>query len=339
ADHLGIDFPLRHRAHADADASRSVFLALRERLASLPVWMLQELERLMNGADWSLASLVHEVLDELPRVDLTAGLAADVLSPPEEIAKPLNGGREAVITEQEVVSLLRQAGQLDGFFPEFERRPDQERMAVAVNRALGERKHLVAAAGTGTGKSLAYLVPTALYALRRCEGVVVSTDTIGLQEQLIEKDLPVVQALLEGVESEPLRVASLKGRRNYLCLQRWTTMRHSAAATKEDARLHARILVWLRQTQTGDRAELNLHSSADAAWGRLAAENVPCLQTVWPFVKNGTCFLYRAKKRADAAHILVVNHALLLSDVATGGHVLPPYTHLILAEDHNLEHH
>jgi DNA polymerase-3 subunit epsilon/ATP-dependent DNA helicase DinG len=209
-------------------------------------------------------------------------------------------------------------------------------MAAAVNRALAGRRHLLVEAGTGTGKSLAYLVPAALQALRRGERVVVSTDTIGLQEQLIEKDLPVVQALLDD-ESEPLRVASLKGRRNYLCLQRWTAARHSAAASKEDARLHARILVWLRETQTGDRAELNLHSSSDAAWSKLAAENVPCLQMVCPFVKNGTCFLYRAKKRADAAHVLVVNHALLLSDVATGGHVLPPYDRLIIDEAHNLE--
>jgi predicted DnaQ family exonuclease/DinG family helicase len=337
AAHLGISFPLRHRAHADAEASRTVFLALRERLAELPVWMLQELERLMNGADWTLSGLVREVLAEKPDTDLAAGLTSELVAPPEEIGKPLNGGRDAQLTDPEVVALLQQAGRLTDFFPEFERRPDQERMAAAVNRALSGRRHLVVEAGTGTGKSLAYLLPAALHALRRNERVVVSTDTIGLQEQLIEKDLPVVQTLLEGRESEPLRVASMKGRRNYLCLQRWTAARHTAAASKDDARLHARILVWLRQTQTGDRAELNLHSSADAAWGKLAAENVPCLQTVCPFVKNGTCFLYRARKRAEAAHILVVNHALLLSDIAIGGHVLPPYDSLIIDEAHNLE--
>ena len=337
AGRLGIECPRRHRAYADADASRTVFLALRDTLAGLPAWMLEELERLMNGADWTLSGLVREVLAEKPGTDLSAGLTADLLAHPEEIGKPLSGGRQVQVAESEVVSLLQQAGRLSRFFPEFERRPDQERMAVAVNRALGQRRHLVVEAGTGTGKSLAYLVPAALHALRRGERVVVSTDTIGLQEQLIEKDLPVVSALLEGVVEEPLRVAALKGRRNYLCLQRWTAMRHAAAASKEDARLYARILIWLRETQTGDRAELNLHSTADAAWSRLAAENVPCLQTVCPFVKNGTCFLYRAKKRADAAHILVVNHALLLSDVAAGGHVLPPYDSLIIDEAHNLE--
>ncbi|HEX5141930.1 MAG TPA: helicase C-terminal domain-containing protein, partial [Dehalococcoidia bacterium] len=310
----------------------------RGKLAELPVWMLHELERLMSGAMWSLAGLVHEVILEAPGgVDLRAGLTSDLLAVPDEIAKPLNGGRDARVGRSEVVSLLQRAGHLEGFFPEFEHRPEQETMATAVNQALTDGRHLIVEAGTGTGKSLAYLLPAALHALRRGERILVSTDTIGLQEQLIEKDLPVVQSLLAGVESEPLRVASLKGRRNYLCLQRWTAARHGAAATREDARLHARLLVWLRQTQTGDRAELNLHNSFDASWSKLAAENTPCLQNGCPFVKNGTCFLLRARKRAEAAHILVVNHALLLSDMATGGRVLPPYERLIVDEAHNLE--
>jgi len=210
-------------------------------------------------------------------------------------------------------------------------------MAAAVARALSEGHHLVVEAGTGTGKSLAYLLPAALHAIQRGERVVVSTDTIGLQEQLTEKDLPAVQRLVREATSEELRFAALKGRRNYLCLQRWTALRHSPPASKEEAQLMARLLVWLRETQTGDRAELNLHGVYDAAWSRLAAENTACLQNGCPFVRQGVCFLYRARKRAEAAHILVVNHALLLSDVATGGHVLPPFSYLIVDEAHNLE--
>jgi predicted DnaQ family exonuclease/DinG family helicase len=336
AEHLGVHFPQRHRAYADSEASRAVFLALRERLARLPGWMLHELERLAAASDWQIAGLIREVLSGQPS-DLSAGLTSELLAPPDEIGRPLSGGREAQVNDAEVIGLLRNAASLTGYFPEFERRPEQETMASAVNHALGEGKHLIVEAGTGTGKSLAYLLPAALHAIRRGERVVISTDTIGLQEQLIEKDLPVVQKLLAGLEKEELRVAALKGRRNYLCLQRWTAARHGAPASKEEARLHARLLVWLRTTQTGDRAELNLHGSFDGVWSRLAAENVACLQVACPFVKQGTCFLARARKRAEAAHILVVNHALLLSDIATGGHVLPPYSHLIIDEAHNLE--
>jgi DNA polymerase-3 subunit epsilon/ATP-dependent DNA helicase DinG len=338
AEHLGIHFPVRHRALADADASRSVFLELRKRLAELPVWLLHELERLAVTGEWSVALPIREVLQELgARPEDPSGLTADVLAKPFEIAKALNGGGEERVGEQESRQLLRSAGNLTQFFPDFERRPEQEHMAAAVASALGDGRHLVVEAGTGTGKSLAYLVPAALQALRRGERVVVSTDTIGLQEQLIEKDLPVVQALLAGSESDSLRVAALKGRRNYLCLQRWTAARHAGPQTKEEAKLHARLLIWLASTQTGDRSELGLHSSYDAAWAKLSSENTACIATACPFVRNGTCFLDRARRRASAAHVLVVNHALLLSDIATGGHVLPPYDHLVIDEAHNLE--
>ena len=337
AEHLEIEFPVRHRAYADADATRSVFLALRQKLAELPNWLLDEVQRLAKAADWELASLVAELVAEKPVDASTIGLASELLAAPEEAGKPLTGGKAGTVQDAEVVELLRSASGLSEHFADFEQRPEQEKMVLAVNHALTAGNHLLVEAGTGTGKSLAYLLPAALQAIRSGERVVVSTDTIGLQEQLIEKDLPAVAELLSGVESEPLRSASLKGRRNYLCLQRWAALRHAAPADKDEARLMARVLVWLGQTQTGDRAELNLRPDADAAWSRMTAENTACLQTVCPFVKNGTCFLYRARKRADAAHVLVVNHALLLSDIATGGHVLPPYQRLIIDEAHNLE--
>ncbi len=338
AEHLGVHFPVRHRARADADAARSVFLELRKLLAELPVWLLHELERLAVTAEWSVAVPIREVLVELgSSLNEPAGITTDLLARPWEIGRPLNGGGEERVSEKESRSILSRAGALTQYFPDFERRPEQETMAGAVASALGDGRHLVVEAGTGTGKSLAYLVPAALQALRRGERVVISTDTIGLQEQLIEKDLPVVQALLADVESEPLRVAALKGRRNYLCLQRWTAARHAGPTTKEEAKLHARILVWLATTQTGDRSELGLHNSYDQAWTKLSSENTACIQTQCPFVRQGTCFLDRARRRAAAAHVLVVNHALLLSDVATGGHVLPPYAHLVIDEAHNLE--
>ena len=338
AEHLGIDFPVRHRAHADADAARSVFLALRSRLELLPLGVLNDLDRLAEAGEWSVGVAIREVIKA---VESVAGppsvLSEAVLAQPREIGRALSGGVDTTIDASESLDLLSQAGELAGHFPDFERRPEQEKMTAAVAQALAEGHHLIVEAGTGTGKSLAYLVPAALQALRSGERVVISTDTIGLQEQLIEKDLPVVQELLAKRETEPLRVAALKGRRNYLCLQRWTAARHTGPVSKEDARLQARLLLWLSSTQTGDRSELGLHGSFDEAWGKLSAENTACIQTSCSFVREGTCFLLRARRRAEAAHVLVVNHALLLSDVATGGHVLPPFEHLVIDEAHNLE--
>lgn len=342
AEGLGLEMPVRHRARADAEAARLVFLRLRRLLSQQPVWLLQELERLLRAAGGlaceGLSHLLREVMAEAPAGEAPIVLTSAFLAPPEDPGRPLaTTDVDASVSQADVLRLLRKAAGLTAHFPAFEERPQQEAMAAAVNRALNEGRHLLVEAGTGVGKSLAYLLPAALHALRRGERVVVSTDTIGLQEQLVEKDLPAVQALLGSEEGEALRVASLKGRRNYLCLQRWTAARHTAPATKEEAKLLARLLVWLRQTQTGDRAELNLHGEFEAAWSRLSAENAACLQTGCSFVREGTCFLQRARRRAEAAHLLVVNHALLLSDVAAAGHVLPPYDHLIIDEAHNLE--
>jgi DNA polymerase-3 subunit epsilon/ATP-dependent DNA helicase DinG len=336
---LGIGFPVQHRALADAEAAASVFLGLRKKLTELPRWLVEEVHRLAIEGAWSVSLLTRDVLAENACPDTAAGLTtADYLAPPEEIARPLAGGIDAPrATAFEALRLLEAAASHPDVLPGFEARPEQARMLEAVANALAGDRHLIAEAGTGTGKSLAYLLPAALTALRTRERIVVSTDTIGLQEQLFGKDLPAVQALIEATEGEELRTAQLKGRRNYLCLLRWTSARHAAPASPEEARLMARLLPWLARTQTGDRAELNLHPSYDAAWSRLTAENVACLQTPCQFVKEGSCFLMRARKRAEAAHVLVVNHALLLSDVATGGHVLPPYRYLIVDEAHNVE--
>ncbi|HXH22133.1 MAG TPA: helicase C-terminal domain-containing protein [Dehalococcoidia bacterium] len=341
AAHLGIEFPVRHRALADAEASRLVFLALRQRLAELPSWLLEQVGRLAAAGGWSLAAVIADVLAAGGGAgDGRAGASAEeLLAPAGEPPRPLQAIKGAApASDTESLRLLSLAASLpEHFGAGFERRLEQEEMAAAVSRSLRERHHLVVEAGTGVGKSLAYLLPAALHAVRTGERVVVSTDTLGLQEQLFAKDLPVVQELVRRAEGQELRTAQLKGRRNYLCLQRWSASRFAPPATKEEAILQARLLVWLTRTQTGDRAELGLHSSFEGAWSKLSAEDTACLTNGCSFARSGACFLLRARRRAEAAHILVVNHALLLTDIATGGHVLPAYSRLVVDEAHNLE--
>ncbi len=335
---LGVEFPVRHRALEDANATRSVFVALLRRLGELPPWLLQDIERLALAGEWQLAALVREALAAKTGPDGGGLTVMDAIARPLELPRPLSRSEGACeVDPEDALRCLSLAAKLTDVFPEFERRVEQEQMAVAVTNALNGAHHLVVEAGTGTGKSLAYLLPAALHAVRNRDRVLVSTDTIGLQEQLTGKDLPVVQRLLSEAGEEVPRVAQLKGRRNYLCLQRWNAVRHAMPASKEEARLHARLLVWLTQTQTGDRAELNLHSSFDGAWSRLSAENTGCSQGACAFAREGTCFMQRARRRAEAAHVVVVNHALLLSDVAMQGRVLPPYSRLVIDEAHNLE--
>ena len=340
AIHLGVDFPVQHRALADADAARLVFLALRQRLAALPPALLAEAARLAAITDLPLRHLLREVADERERGpdDDSPELMHGAVRPPQRHGPSLQPGADdpGTIDGEQIERLLTTAahGVIDG----FEERREQVEMAHAVSATFDQGEDLLVEAGTGIGKSLAYLLPAARYAIQNDTRVVVSTNTINLQEQLIGQDIPIVQRLLAADgETEELRAAQLKGRRNYLCLLRWANLRRSSTISPDDAKLLVRLLLWLPHTDTGDRAELRLSQGEEAGWNRLSAQHEACLATPCAFVKDGSCFLLRARKRAEAAHVLVVNHALVLSDVAVGGGVIPEYHHLIIDEAQHLE--
>jgi predicted DnaQ family exonuclease/DinG family helicase len=335
ARHLEIDFPVQHRALADADAARLVFLALRQRLAKMPSALLAEAARIAAATDWPVRHLLREVLDEQPPVASEAtGLMHDAVRPPKKYGPALQPrGERAKIEADEIERTLTIVARdvIEG----FEERPQQVAMARAIAETLSQGGELLVEAGTGVGKSLAYLLPAAQFALRNSDRVVVSTNTINLQEQLMGQDIPALRQLLE--PGDDLRAAQLKGRRNYLCLLRWSNLRRSATLADDEAKLLVRLLLWLPNTETGDRAELRLPQGEEHIWGRLSAQNEACLATPCAFVRDGSCFLLRARRRAEAAQLLLVNHALLLSDVVVGGGVIPEYRHLIIDEAHHLE--
>lgn len=323
-----------HRALADAHLAARVFVRLREMAARLEPGRRALLANLVSGDSPALArALGGELAMAAPSATLLpAPLPYKPPAPlaPSEPAKP--------IRPDDVERGFRALAQvLSG----FEQRDEQLRMAEAVRRAFDRGGHLLVEAGTGVGKSLAYLVPAALDALRNGRRVVISTNTIALQEQLREKDIPLLgQALVEaGIVSDQdgLRVAVLKGRGNYLCYARWVANYVSGSRDPDVARLSASILLWLEQTSTGDRSELRLVPEEWAAWSRLSAADADCLSLQHRHVREGNCFLLRARKNAEAAHLIIVNHALLLADIAAGGSAIPAFDHLIVDEAHNLE--
>jgi predicted DnaQ family exonuclease/DinG family helicase len=182
--------------------------------------------------------------------------------------------------------------------------------------------------------SFAYLVPAALFALQNNTRVVVSTNTINLQDQLIQRDLPNLSQAL----NLDFRFAVLKGRSNYLCPRRLENLRHYGPRNADEMRVLAKVMVWQLASQSGDRSELNLTGPAEReVWVRLSAEDDACTSETCVKRTGGACPFYRARMQAQSAHVLVVNHALLLSDVATGSKVLPEYSHLIIDEGHHLE--
>ena len=212
----------------------------------------------------------------------------------------------------------------------YEDRPEQRELAAAIERTLADGGALVAEAGTGVGKSIAYIVPL-LGAAAVGERGIVSTHTLPLQDQLVRKDIPAVQAAL-GTE---VKVAVLKGRANYLCPRRWQIFR-GAVATREEARLLSKTLVWRSATETGDRAELNLMSGESELWSRISANDESCDQRRCKRTPGG-CYLQRAREAAAEAAIVVVNHALLLQDARMRGALLPQAENLVVDEAHRLE--
>ncbi len=341
---LGIEHPRPHRAIPDASVTRSVFLRLFDVAAEMDVFALAEMERLASQSSWVLAYLFRRLhqyrLSQGPSAPSGAGVTG---IDTRALRARLHGGRSLrphravdTVDPDEVAAVLSADGPLSRAVSGFEERPQQIEMARAVAEAIGDGRRLMVEAGTGVGKSLAYLVPAALYALKNNVRVVVSTNTINLQEQLLTKDIPdVIEALgeVEGVSSEDLQATLLKGRANYLCLQRWGHVRSGEGLSEEDARMLAKALTWLGDTSTGDRSELNLGGrGAFASWDRLSAQGAADCQGV-----SGVCFLRAARERAAAAHIVVVNHALLIADLAAGRALIPDYDVLIVDEAHHLE--
>jgi predicted DnaQ family exonuclease/DinG family helicase len=212
----------------------------------------------------------------------------------------------------------------------YEDRPEQRELAAAIERTLADGGALVAEAGTGVGKSIAYIVPL-LGAAAAGERAIVSTHTLPLQDQLVRKDIPAAQAAL-GTE---LKVAVLKGRANYLCPRRWQIFR-GAVETREEARLLCKTLVWRSATETGDRAELNLMSGEGELWSRISANDETCDQRRCKRTPGG-CYLQRAREAAADAAVVVVNHALLLQDARMRGALLPQAEIVVIDEAHRLE--
>lgn len=217
-------------------------------------------------------------------------------------------------------------GTLARALPGYEPRPEQAALAAAVERALATGEHLVAEAGTGVGKSLAYLLP----ALESGQRIVVATATKALQEQLLQKDVPVAARALR----RELTVAVLKGRQNYLCRRQLHGFQPSLLAGGRDGRAWEAMQPWLATTATGDRAELELEPS-EALWAELAVGGDRCAGRRCPLVS--ACYAEAARDRAAEADLVIANHALYFAHLASGGGVLPDHDAVVFDEAHRLE--
>jgi DNA polymerase-3 subunit epsilon/ATP-dependent DNA helicase DinG len=336
ARELDVRVHTAHRALDDAYLTFSIYAVLWERVMTLPVNTLAEIVQASYRVAWDGAFFFQEAMkvrtgetiqspQSVGEVDLVD--AFQLTEPLRPSAPP------EPIDEEKAAGLLEDGGNLARVLPDYEYRPQQVQMLRAVADALNRGDHLMVEAPTGVGKSLAYLLPAVLFAVQNGQRVVVSTNTINLQEQLLNKDIPLLSQILD----KPFRAAVLKGRSNYLCPRQLDSLRRRGPTSPIEMRLLGKLLVWRLMSNSGDREKISLRGPAEnAIWVQLSAEGGSCFLDQCE-ARGGDCPFYRARQAAETAHVLIVNHALLLADVRAENRVLPNYDYLVVDEAHHLE--
>lgn len=322
-----LDMPVSGAHRATADARAAVYLCeqLLRRAGQLPGAALKELARLLDRAGSAWAPLILSLLPQATDGPLLVG--------PEVVSRrPYRAGEDRMLDLAEITAAFSSGGVLARRVAQFEFRPQQQQMAASVARAFNEKTILLQEAGTGTGKSMAYLLPALYWLSQNNSRVVVATRTLNLQEQLWDKDVP---ALLQALEMN-VPVALAKGRQNYICLRRWRAVLQENNLLPEEAAFYARVLIWLLESRTGDRTELNLNWQEAEFWGQICAESDSCAGSRCIYF-NEKCYVMQARRALEAAGLIITNHALLFADLAAEFKILPAYGPLIIDEAHHLE--
>ena len=253
------------------------------------------------------------------------------------VVEPIRKDAVLKLEIEDVCESLSPGGLVSKYLKNYEDRPEQIEMIKHVAESFNDKKIAVIEAGTGVGKSLAYLIPAIIWSTKNNERCVVSTRTINLQEQLIHKDIPFLKKIL-GIDFEAILV---KGRGNYVCLRKVDSLKQDQELLIQDADKQEinTILEWIKSSKDGSKSDLSFLPQS-SVWEQVGSESDNCLRFSCPFYKS--CFVYKARREANQANILVANHHLLFSDLAvraTGADmaVLPKYHHIILDEAHNIE--
>jgi DNA polymerase-3 subunit epsilon/ATP-dependent DNA helicase DinG len=347
AAQLGVENKGAHRALSDAQMTAGVFEALMRRAMEIPMAVLAEIVRLGKQTQWDgsyffelmFQERIHESAkskEDFSHTAIEQSVLNSFSDPNSQNELPPLRPRQKVepIDVDAGVGLIEEGGALAQRFPGYESREQQRELLRLIGDAFNRGKHIMVEAPTGVGKSLAYLIPAALFALRNTDRVVISTNTLTLQDQLVNKDIPLLASALD----QSVSAAVLKGRSNYLCPRRLIAMRRRGPTSADEMQILARVLTWLVENQSGDRGELSLRGANESAvWNRLSAEDEGCRTERCATQMAGVCPFYKAHRRAENAHLVIVNHALLLADSASEGRVLPDYKYLIIDEAHHLE--
>lgn len=323
-----------HRADSDAEATSELFIQIVQKLKNLPYETLVQLDKLKSKlkSDVSLLSekwLKENHLKNNDDYDYYRGFAL----------RKQSTVHSNEIDDEELPSFkaffeknLSNEAWCKERMADYEKREGQLQMMSFSYEAMKNRQMAFIEAGTGTGKSMGYLIPAIFLAKETKKPVVISTHTVQLQEQLLKSELKKAEAFL------PFKVNTvlLKGRNHYLCLRKFENLLQNDPFDTYDRTVSkAQILVWLTETETGDVEELSLASRTNQFWNDICSDSFSCTSPKCPWFSR--CFYQRARKAARDANLIITNHSLVLSDVQADHQLIPSYKHIVLDEAHHFE--
>lgn len=322
----------KHRALDDVLANAKLFFELIKKIESLPNEKLENICHYLSKSNWGPKQIFFDIL-----------IDKDLDPKPFEIPQLKQSKKENTahisdeITTKDIKQIFGDDGGLKKIYKEdHETRHCQQQMAGYIWDSLSDKKHLICEAGTGTGKSLAYLIPSAIHAIKNDEKVIISTHTNNLQDQLIEKDVPVAQKIIENeFDNTQLQVTVLKGRKHYLSLYRLEKFLDRDFYDIPEVIGIIKIILMLESNRNGERDTFNFRGKENLIWNDICCKEDYCPHN--EHSANYPCYLLKNRDDAQKSHIIVTNHALLFRDCMTPSPILPEYKSVIIDEAHNIE--
>ncbi|WP_445506030.1 ATP-dependent DNA helicase DinG [Niallia sp. 03190] len=327
----GIDHTRPHQADSDAYVTAELLLLLLKKIKSLPLQTIKQLKRLSGSLKSDADLLLEGIIDEKQKkveyipehIEIYRGLALKVQH--NEKVQHNHSNNSAPFAAEQMDEAMSIA------LPFYRKRQGQINMMETIYQAFEQNQHSLIEAGTGIGKSLAYLIPSAYFAVNNQKQIVISTYTTQLQEQIIRKDLPLLKHILPFSISYTI----LKGRNHYISLDKFEVSLCEQDDNYDIILTKMQILIWLTETSTGDKDELNLSSGGVIYWDKIKNDGNFSLSMSKAWAPKD--FYRKTRNAAQKAQLIITNHALLLKDLTTEQKLLPTYEYAIIDEGHHFE--
>lgn len=325
---LKIEHEHKHRAMSDTKASYELFLILEEKMKEIDASTYEQIQSILNKSTWSLRELFFEAKKS---ANTPVSSIQNLPHMPGTLEQPVG-----IFSEEQLIEFYKPQGPFAAIMKDYEARPTQNQLTAKILESFKTNRSLIAEAGTGTGKTLAYLLASLYWSLNEDQKIIISTYTHNLQEQIVHKDVPLLQAALQEIDKNiSFKVACLKGRKNYLSLKRLELFQEKHFFEDHEVTVLIKILLWLPKTKTGDLQELSLQNKEFTVLDEICCAEHICSHENPEFKNN--CYLQKARQKAEKGNILIVNHALLLQDALGETPLLPESSYIIIDEAHHLE--